>query len=57
MSPQEKWEALKYELLGRIGDIDRETTWSNVVPPWWLEMCNVRAIAASPDVYKIAHKD
>ena len=57
MSPQEKWEALKYELLGRIGDIDRETTWSNVEPTWWLEMCNVRAIAASPDVYKIAHKD
>lgn len=41
-SPEEQFEALRVEMLGRIESIDKSVKWSESEPEWWHRMMSVR---------------
>lgn len=45
MTPQQKWEALRQEIIARVDAIDNETPWAECEPDWWLDMMDVRDVA------------
>lgn len=47
LTPAQRWERAKAQLLAEVEVIDKETPWSNAEPSWWLHMMATARAARS----------
>ena len=48
LTPRERWQTLRKDILTEINKIDKDTPWQETEPEWWLEMMELhRTISAS----------